>query len=225
MTRGTFLTCFFMSILFLMGCSHMGPRVTVTGQAEKAECQSAKCQTSAPTSGQCGQKESHCARQRNCQKKAMAHQDCAQGAKGGGHQMQGEGHQMHGGRGKGMHSAGCGGGRHGGHGGGHGKHAGGGQHGGMHKDGGSGCGMMQVESAPAEIVKSDAPGARQLVQNCSQCHAAPDPAQHQANEWEEVVARMLMKMEHHGMELPSEKDQQELLEFLKGNAENAEDLF
>lgn len=133
-------------------------------------------------------------------KHGMSHQSGQQSSE------QGAGHQMHGGHHKGMHSEGCGGGKHAG----------------MKKHGGSGCGMMQVETAPAEIIRSEAPGAIQFVQACSQCHGIPDPAQHAAEEWDDVFDRMLTKMERHGMALPEEKDQKEILTFLKANAE---DLF
>lgn len=59
------------------------------------------------------------------------------------------------------------------------------------------------------------PGAKQFFQTCSQCHGLPDPKLHEADAWNQVVERMLMIMDHHGVPIPDEKAQAEILDFLK----------
>ena len=53
---------------------------------------------------------------------------------------------------------------------------------------------------------------------CSQCHALPDPGQHNAKKWPGVVERMKGYMEPMGKRVPDEKTLREILGFLQRNA-------
>lgn len=53
---------------------------------------------------------------------------------------------------------------------------------------------------------------------CSQCHALPDPGQHTAKKWPEVVERMKGYMESMDKRVPDEKTLREILGFLQRNA-------
>lgn len=80
------------------------------------------------------------------------------------------------------------------------------------------CGVLPKEMATDGVEGSSEPGAREFASTCGQCHGFPDPTQHEADDWSSVVARMLTKMERHGMALPGEKDQAAILAFLQNGS-------
>ena len=75
-----------------------------------------------------------------------------------------------------------------------------------------------MRAAPAGTVESDAPGARAFGRVCSQCHAAPDPAQHMAAEWPAVVERMQQNHRQMGKPLMTDAEIQDVISFLHDRA-------
>lgn len=61
---------------------------------------------------------------------------------------------------------------------------------------------------------SSAAGAA-FTETCSQCHGAPDPAQHSADQWPLVVARMQSNMITAGKTTPDEHTLQLIIEYLQ----------
>ncbi len=78
-----------------------------------------------------------------------------------------------------------------------------------------------MRAAPAGTVESDAPGARAFARVCSQCHAAPDPAQHTAAEWPAIVERMQQNHRQMGKPLMTDAEIQEIVGFLRASATGA----
>jgi cytochrome c5 len=68
----------------------------------------------------------------------------------------------------------------------------------------------------------DTPAGQAFQSTCSQCHAAPDPAQHTANEWARVVLRMKNNINAAGLEMPDEKTVELINNFLKAHSKNAQ---
>jgi cytochrome c5 len=50
---------------------------------------------------------------------------------------------------------------------------------------------------------------------CSQCHAAPEPRQHTADEWPEVIARMLDHMQRSGRAMPGPDQLEKIVDYLQ----------
>jgi hypothetical protein len=57
---------------------------------------------------------------------------------------------------------------------------------------------------------------------CSQCHAAPDPAQHSPNEWPRVVLRMRNNISAAGLKMPDEKTVDLITGFLKAHSKQTQ---
>jgi hypothetical protein len=66
------------------------------------------------------------------------------------------------------------------------------------------------------------PAGQAFVATCSQCHAAPDPAQHSPNEWARIVLRMKNNISAAGMEMPDEKTVESITGFLKAHSNQAQ---
>ena len=64
----------------------------------------------------------------------------------------------------------------------------------------------------------ETPAGKAFRDVCSQCHALPDPGQHTAKKWPEVVERMKGYMESMGKQVSDEKTLREILGFLQRNA-------
>ncbi len=62
------------------------------------------------------------------------------------------------------------------------------------------------------------PSGQAFQQTCSQCHAAPDPASHKANEWPRVVVRMKANMQAARIAPPDDNTQQQIIQFLQRHA-------
>jgi len=83
-------------------------------------------------------------------------------------------------------------------------------------------------SLPAASVQADSlpdptsPGARVLVQYCTQCHALPSPAAHGAQDWPFVARQMWLFIDQLkgelGMQSPSTAERAQLLTYLQANA-------
>ena len=56
---------------------------------------------------------------------------------------------------------------------------------------------------------------------CSQCHVLPDPKQHTANEWPDVVERMTQNMKTMGKPIPDQESLKTVVEFLQTHAKQA----
>jgi hypothetical protein len=85
---------------------------------------------------------------------------------------------------------------------------------------------MPPELDPGVLPDPDGPGALLVVRYCGQCHYAPGPGQHRAEEWAEVVPRMDLLMEvtarfgdriRH-VERPSPEERGALLAYLERHA-------
>ena len=63
------------------------------------------------------------------------------------------------------------------------------------------------------------PAGQAFTTTCSQCHAAPDPAQHNANEWARVVLRMKNNIITAGKKIPDEQTIELINDFLKAHSQ------
>ena len=83
-------------------------------------------------------------------------------------------------------------------------------------------GMMCSGSLPSGKPLPDASsqGAKLVGKYCVQCHAAPQPSFHTADEWSVVTQRMQqgMNSEIEGMKAPTEQEMKEILSYLQKNA-------
>ena len=76
---------------------------------------------------------------------------------------------------------------------------------------------------PAEsLPEPDSPGARLLVQYCTQCHALPSPSMHGPADWPSVARRMWVRIDMMagalGIQTPSTAQRAELLDYLEKHA-------
>jgi len=76
---------------------------------------------------------------------------------------------------------------------------------------------------PAEsLPEPQSPGARDLSQYCTQCHALPSPAMHSAADWPGVARRMWVRIDMMagalGIQTPSTAQRAELLGYLEKHA-------
>ena len=76
---------------------------------------------------------------------------------------------------------------------------------------------------PAEsLPEPDSPGAKLLVQYCTQCHALPSPAMHGPADWPSVARRMWVRIDMMagalGVQSPSTAQRAELLAYLEKHA-------
>jgi cytochrome c5 len=67
----------------------------------------------------------------------------------------------------------------------------------------------------AQFSDLDTPAGRTFQSTCSQCHAAPDPAQHTAREWPRVVVRMKFNMTAAGKNAPDDSTIDLIIGFLQ----------
>jgi cytochrome c5 len=73
---------------------------------------------------------------------------------------------------------------------------------------------IQASALPSPRSK----GAILFAATCAQCHALPDPRQHSAQEWPQVVARMRKNMAAMGKTVPDAATLRMITEFLKDTA-------
>ncbi|KPJ94159.1 MAG: hypothetical protein AMJ53_05820 [Gammaproteobacteria bacterium SG8_11] len=66
----------------------------------------------------------------------------------------------------------------------------------------------------------DTPAGQAFETTCSQCHAAPDPAQHSPNEWARVVLRMKSNIMAAGKEMPDDVTVELITEYLQSHSQN-----
>ena len=79
--------------------------------------------------------------------------------------------------------------------------------------------LAALPASAADLPDPHSPGAVLLMGYCTECHGAPSPAAHPANEWAQVVARMQNWRITKGMgEIPS-KDVLPLVDYLKRHAQ------
>ena len=99
---------------------------------------------------------------------------------------------------------------------------------------------LQMPSSYDKPPVSGTPGARLVASYCSQCHGTPSPKAHSASDWDPVFRRMILLMEKSnrrqgmggmmrgmgrnrpmgmmGARVPTEKEQAEMLSYLRQNA-------
>jgi mono/diheme cytochrome c family protein len=71
---------------------------------------------------------------------------------------------------------------------------------------------------PGALPSPRTEGAILFAATCAQCHALPDPKQHTAQDWPQVVARMRMNMAAMGKTVPDAAALRTITEFLQGAA-------
>jgi len=75
---------------------------------------------------------------------------------------------------------------------------------------------------PTDLPQPGSRGAKLVVAYCRQCHALPTPKAHGAADWPVVVRRMWLRMEglpeSLRVEVPSQSDRSDILEYLTTNA-------
>ncbi|MBF0627923.1 MAG: hypothetical protein HQL91_06860 [Magnetococcales bacterium] len=71
-------------------------------------------------------------------------------------------------------------------------------------------------------VAPDAEGAKEFLKICMQCHRLPDPAQHEARDWREVVVRMKSHMKNMSRTIPGQEETDRIVSFLKARAAKKE---
>lgn len=80
----------------------------------------------------------------------------------------------------------------------------------------------QLPLDSSQYADLDTPGGQAFQTTCSQCHAAPDPAQHTSAEWARVVLRMKNNINAAGLEMPDDKTVELINGFLKSHSKNAQ---
>lgn len=66
------------------------------------------------------------------------------------------------------------------------------------------------------------PAGRAFETTCSQCHAAPDPAQHSPNEWARIVLRMKNNIVAAGKEMPDDNTVELITDFLTSHSNDTQ---
>lgn len=69
----------------------------------------------------------------------------------------------------------------------------------------------------------DTPAGKAFKSTCSQCHAAPNPVNHTANEWPRVVLRMKSHIIRTGRNMPDEDTLLQIIEYLQHHAKPSKD--
>jgi len=102
---------------------------------------------------------------------------------------------------------------------------------GMMGSGGMGHGMMGGYGLPpqASNVRALQPGELDLnsragqffSSTCSRCHALPDPRQHTADQWPEVIARMEQNMRSSRLSVPDDSQIRQIQAFLEQHASSS----
>lgn len=64
----------------------------------------------------------------------------------------------------------------------------------------------------------DSPAGMAFKETCSQCHAAPNPDTHTANEWPRVVLRMKTHIIRTGKKMPDQDTLMQIIEYLQNHA-------
>ncbi len=87
-----------------------------------------------------------------------------------------------------------------------------------------GCGPSVGDEATAKqkIIDPTSAGAKVLVKFCSDCHAPPQPAVHQAKEWPNVLYRMQERRRMKAYELMSDEELAVLTDYLERHAKEGE---
>lgn len=71
---------------------------------------------------------------------------------------------------------------------------------------------------PAASSQSDSPDSTRFRNTCGQCHALPDPSQHTASEWPDVVARMKTNAKNMNKPIPDARGMDQITRFLQAYA-------
>jgi mono/diheme cytochrome c family protein len=83
-------------------------------------------------------------------------------------------------------------------------------------------GLPPAGIAPGDLPEPTSRGAQLVVKYCAQCHSLPAPTAHSATDWPSVTRRMWLRMEwlpdSLGVEVPTNAERYEMLQYLTGNA-------
>jgi cytochrome c5 len=75
---------------------------------------------------------------------------------------------------------------------------------------------------PGDLPEPTSRGATLVAKYCVQCHALPTPTTHSATDWPSVARRMWLRMEwlpeSLGVQVPTNAERYEILQYLTGNA-------
>lgn len=86
------------------------------------------------------------------------------------------------------------------------------------------CVMLMLSACDTSLPPSPplpdaaSPAAQIMVNRCSRCHGAPNPALHPASEWPNVVFRMQKHMTQKGQQALTPDENTTLLEYLQKHA-------
>ena len=78
-----------------------------------------------------------------------------------------------------------------------------------------------IDSVGAVSEQNISPGYALIGQFCSHCHAPPEPKRHTADQWPDVIARMLDTMRRSNTSLPTMEQTESILDYLQANAQQA----
>lgn len=67
----------------------------------------------------------------------------------------------------------------------------------------------------------DSADGKVFTQTCAQCHVLPEPKQHTASEWPNVVGRMLGHIAVRNMSTPDIQQVEQIVEYLQNNSDNS----
>jgi len=86
-----------------------------------------------------------------------------------------------------------------------------------------GLGWMWDRGAASALPDASSPGAKLTATYCSQCHAAPPPAVHTANEWADVTGRMQQHIgdkstSNGGVMVPGSSEMASIIDYLDTHA-------
>lgn len=83
-------------------------------------------------------------------------------------------------------------------------------------------GLPPAGVAPGDLPEPTSRGATLVAKYCVQCHALPTPTAHSATDWPSVARRMWLRMEwlpeSLGVQVPTNAERYEILQYLTGNA-------
>lgn len=85
----------------------------------------------------------------------------------------------------------------------------------------SACQSPLENKPPKPLPAPESEGAELLKTYCSNCHAAPHPSDHPADEWKNVIFRMIVNMTKRAEPTPSDAEHALLLEYLQKYAKQS----
>ena len=79
---------------------------------------------------------------------------------------------------------------------------------------------QQPPASAKPLSEADSAGAKLVLTYCVQCHAAPQPSLHTANDWANVTQRMHIRMEGgwQGIKSPTEQEMKTIVAYMQKHA-------